>query len=316
MPSETDYVVGEMDLSQSSKLVFSVRPWKGRRLAHVRKFVSRPNYEGPTKAGLAMGSELLRAVIGALTRLNEEVPGVEERLFAELPKGRDTNIAVTVIPPDDLRALPSVDVREHVDSARYKGPTKKGVRCSWDKLPEFIGILELQAQRLKEANESWSLPFTKGSPKPARQPETVGTGHRQTSDSILHELLPKGLKDFPSEFLDAETTVKLQLPPEPVSAVILPGGTHAVQSAFGFRHDVRNATEGNFIIYAYLRGHREVEIPVGMIDIFRAVKGYENYVRGLQRALLHAYERKSGHRPMAEHKARDFFESRGLPWLD
>jgi len=33
-------------------------------------------------------------------------------------------------------------VREYVDSETYTGPTKKGVRFAWDKLTEFIGLLE------------------------------------------------------------------------------------------------------------------------------------------------------------------------------
>jgi len=49
---------------------------------------------------------------------------------------------------------------------------------------------------------------------------------------------------------------------------------------------------------------------------FRAVKGYENYVRDVRRALLKAYERKSGHRPMAEHQTKEAFKSYGLPWVE
>jgi hypothetical protein len=49
-----------------------------------------------------------------------------------------------------------------------------------------------------------------------------------------------------------------------------------------------------------------------MIEVFRAVKAYENYLRDLRHALLKAYERKSGHRPMAEHQTREVFKSYGL----
>jgi hypothetical protein len=50
-------------------LVFSVRPWKGRMLAHDRNFVSGEKYEGLTKSGLAMRGDVLMSVIDALTRL-------------------------------------------------------------------------------------------------------------------------------------------------------------------------------------------------------------------------------------------------------
>ena len=212
------------------------------------------------------------------SRLNAEVPGVEERQFAKVHKAGDTDIVVTVIPPDDLKALPSVDVREYVDAESYTGPTKKGVRFAWEKLPEFIGILQTQARQLGGTEKAQAILFPEARPGWVQQAEKAGTDKRPSRDSVLHELLPEGPKDFPGEFLGGKKeTVKLELPSEPISVVVLPGGGHAVQSDFGFRHDVRNPTEGNFLCYAYLRGHRTVSIPTEMIEIFRAVKAYETF---------------------------------------
>ena len=317
MDGETDNIIGTIQLTHSTSLVFSVRPWKGRMLAHVRKFVSSAKYEGPTKAGLAMGGDVLVSVIDALTRLKAEVPGAEEKQFAKVQKGGDTDIVITVIPPDDLKALPSVDVREYVDSESYTGPTKKGVRFPWDKLPEFIGLLQAQALHLGESEKAQPILFPEACPVWVEQAEKAGMDKRPGRDSVLHELLPQGPKDFPSEFLNGKKkTTKVELPTEPVSIVMLPGGRHTVQSDFGFRHDVRNPTEGNFLYYAHLRSRRTVSIPTEMIEVFRAVKAYENYLRDLRHALMQAYERKSGHRPMAEHQTREVFKSYGLPWVE
>lgn len=314
MPGEAYNVVGTIELTHSTSLVFSVQSWKGRMLAHVRKFVSGGRYEGPTRAGLAMGGDLLVAIIEALTRLKAEVPGTAEMQFARVHKGGDTDIIVTVVPPDDLKALPSVDVREYVDSPTYTGPTKKGVRFPWDKLPEFVGILEAQARKLGGSEKAESILFPETRAEWVTQAENAGTDKRPSHDSILRELLPDGPKEFPGEFLgNTKKTVKLELPSEPISVVVLPGGGNAVQSDFGFRYEVRNPTEGNFIYYAYLRGHRSVSIPTEMIEVFRAVKAYENYLRDLHHALLQAYERECGHRPMAEHQTRQAFNSYGLP---
>jgi len=57
-------------------------------------------------------------------------------------------------------------------------------------------------------------------------------------------------------------------------------------------------------------------MPTVMIEVFRAVKVYENYLRDLRHALLKAYERKSGHRPMAEHQTKEAFKFYGLPWVE
>lgn len=317
MDNEVDSIVGSMQLTRTTNLVFSVRPWKGRMLAHVRKFVSGEKYEGPTKAGIAMGGDVLMSVIDALTSLKADAPGAKERQFAKVHKAGDTDIIVTVIPPDDLKALPSVDVREYVDSETYTGPTKKGVRFAWDRLTEFIGLLEMQARRLGTSEKAQAVLFTDAHPGWVKDADKAGAERGHGGDSVLQELLPQGPKEFPSEFQEGvKKTENLELPAEPISVVVLPGGKHAVQSDLGFRHDVRNPTEGNFIYYAHLRGLRAVPVPTVMIELFRAVKAYENYVRDLRHALLKAYERKSGHRPMAEHQTKEAFKSYGLPWME
>jgi len=317
MHGEVDSVVGTIQLTPSTSLVFSVRPWKGRNFAHVRKFVSGAKYEGPTKAGLVMDGGVLVSVIEALIRLQSEAPGIEKKQFAKIHKGGETDILIAVIPPDDLSELPSVDVREYVDAENYSGPTKKGVRFGWDKLPEFIAILQTQARQLGTKEKAQPILFPDARPDWVEQAENAGVNSRSCWDSVVRELLPEGPKDFPGEFVEGDgKMMRLELPSEPVSVVLLPGGRYVVQSDFGFRHDVRNPTEGNFVCYACLRGHRMFSIPTKMIEIFRAVKAYENYLRELRHALLQAYERKNGHRPMAEHQTKEAFKSYGLPWLE
>ena len=91
---EENNVVGTIELTKTTSLVFSVRPWKGRMLAHVRKFVSGPKYTGPTKSGLAMAGDAVVSVIEALARLKSDVPGAQEKQFARIHKGGDIDIVV------------------------------------------------------------------------------------------------------------------------------------------------------------------------------------------------------------------------------
>jgi len=168
---EQDGIVGNISLSRTTTLRFSVRPWKGRMLAHVRKFVSGEKYDGPTKSGLVMSGDVLVSVIDALVQLKAESPGAKEKQFAKIHKAGNTEIVVTVIPPDDLKALPSVDVREYVDSERYTGPTKKGVRFTWDKLDDFIGLLKAQAQHLASGERAQPVLFDGARPNWVAQSE-------------------------------------------------------------------------------------------------------------------------------------------------
>jgi len=309
--------LGTVSLGPSAKLAFSLQNWKGRQLAHVRKFVSTAKYEGFTKSGLAMPGEVLVGVFEALVRLQAEVPGIQGQQYARVTKRGEVDIVISTVPPDDVKALPSVDVREFLDTPAYSGPTKKGIRFGWDKLPEVITLLQTLASRMGKEAKSEPVLFPEARPKWVKDAEEASQTKPSSRDAVLTALLPGGPKAFPADFLDDRKpkVTKLELPAEPIEVAQQSDGKYVVRSHFGFCHAVRNATEGNFILYANLRGQRTVPVPQEMIAIFRAVKAYENYLRELSHSLIQVYERKSGHRPMAEHQAKEIFRSFGLPWV-
>ena len=313
-----DSELGRIVLHPAANLVFTISHWKGRQYANIRKFISTAKYTGPTKAGLALGGQVLVEVIDALCQLQSAVTGVHGREFARISKRGEVDIVVSTVDPDDLQALPAVDVREHYDTPEYAGPTKKGIRFNWENLPEVIALMRIQAGRLgAEHNEQPRL-FPDAKPKWVEQTAADVAAAPPNRDAILADALPDGPKRFPADFLvgGQSATAAVQLPPEAIEVAQLRDGKWAVRSSLGFCHPVRNAAEGNFIYYAYLRGERSIRLPQEMIVIFRAVKKYENYLRELRGCLMQAYERKSGHRPMAEHHTKEVFRSLGLPWVE
>lgn len=318
--SSAENVVGTVELHASARLVFSVAPWQGRMLASIRKFVSTASYEGPTKSGLAMSGEVLVGVLEALDRLQAHIPGNREEQFARVPKSGEVDVVITLIPPDALNTLPAVDIREYIQRPGYTGPTKKGVRFGWAKLPEVIALMQTQAQRLgaHAKKEPTLFPNQPQWVEAAQCGGLLGAPAKPGArDAILAELAPGGPKPFPQAFFDSGSgkTRPIDLPAEPIEVAQLPDGSYVVRSHFGFCHPVRNPAEGHFLLYAHLRGQRRVELPEEMFAIFKAVKGYENYLRELRRSLVQAYERTSGYRPAAEHQAREVFRTHGLPWL-
>ncbi len=314
-----DAELGKVVLHPAASLVFSLSHWKGRFYASVRKFISTGKYTGPTKSGLALTGEVLLEVIEALSRLQWEIPGKHGQQFARISKRGEVDIVISTIEPDDLQSLPGVDIREHVNTPGYTGPTKKGIRFNWEKLPEVIALMRIQAGRLGADQNKQPRLFPDAKPRCVEQATTAAkaTATPSNRDGILADFLPEGPKQFPADFLDGTTSTAttVPLPPEAIEVAQLPDGKWAVRSSLGFCHVVRNATEGNFVYYAYLKGQRTVEVPTEMIVVFRSVKKYENYLRELRRSLMQAYERKSGHRPMAEHHTKEVFRNLGLPWL-
>ena len=114
-----------------------------------------------------------------------------------------------------------------------------------------------------------------------REALTGQTG--EVDDPVIASVLPNGPKAFPRDFLDGNigSAHAIELPEEQLTFRQLADGACVVESHFGFRLDVRNETEGMFIVHAHGRGARTLDLPEKMIRLFKAVKGYRGYLRDL-----------------------------------
>ena len=145
-----------------------------------------------------------------------------------------------------------------------------------------------------------------------REALTGQTG--EVDDPVIASVLPNGPKAFPKDFLDGDIgfTQTIELPEEQLTFRQQAGGACVVESHFGFRLDVRNETEGMFIVHAHGRGARTLGLPKKMIHLFKAVTGYRGYLRDLWQQLYRAYGRECGDRVAAYSHAKTAFETLGL----
>lgn len=135
----------------------------------------------------------------------------------------------------------------------------------------------------------------------------------EVDDPVIASVLPNGPRAFPKDFLDGDIgSHAIELPEEQLTFRQLADGTCMVESHFGFRLDVRNETEGMFIVHAHGRGARTLDMPEKMIHLFKAVTGYRSYLRDLWQDLYRAYGRECGDRAAAYSHARTAFETLGL----
>lgn len=129
-----DREIGFVELTATTRIIFAVGSWKGQSRGSIRKFIASDKYAGPTKSGMSLDGATLAGLLAALRALQSAVPTSDPNQFVSVGKTRDWEIRIAIIPPDEDTRLPSVDIREFVDTARYTGPTKAGVRFGWDKL--------------------------------------------------------------------------------------------------------------------------------------------------------------------------------------
>jgi hypothetical protein len=137
----------------------------------------------------------------------------------------------------------------------------------------------------------------------------------EVDDPVIVSVLPTGPKAFPRDFLDGDigSAHAIELPEEQLTFRQLADGARVVESHFGFRLNVRNETEGMFVVHAHGRGARSLDLPEKMIHLFKAVTGYRSYLRELWQDLYRAYGRECGDRAAAYSHAKTAFETLGLP---
>jgi hypothetical protein len=308
-----DRTIGEVALSKTVRFVFAVAIWQGQARGSIRKFVQTAKYTGPAKSGLFLKGELLAQLHGALKGLARTVPAGDGTLVATVGKNRGSEIRVTMVAPDGGAGLPSVDVREYVETASYTGPTPKGIRFPWDKLAPVVQLMEVLLKELgtETAGEVTLFPdvqpgWVEQTQKPAREAPT---------EAAIDEFSLGGLKCFPNDFVDACEATAVQLPDCALKVTHHLDGHHVVTTGEGFDHRVRNEVEGKFLVYAHQRGARTLAVPKTMFLVFKAVAAYEKYCRELRQDLVRKLERKSGNRHLAEYQAKQIFQTHGLPML-
>jgi hypothetical protein len=310
-----DTEIGFVELSPTTRITFSVGTWKGQLRGSIRKFIATEKYAGPTKSGLSLNGAILVQLLAALRSFLATVPLPDQNRHISVGKTQGWEIRIAIIPPDEKSNLPSVDIREFIEKPAYTGPTKAGVRFPWNKLKQFTQLVETLTQRLGAAVSSENTLF------PDIQPEWISDAKKSSIPSeqkpAPHGFDATSLKSFPEMFLsdDKLDIEEIELPTDQLKISQDRNGNYFVTDESTFRREVRNEVEGKFIIYAQLRGVTSLRLPKKMFEVFKAVASYEKYCRDLRNKFLRDLEKRSGNRTLAEHIARETFDTHGLPYV-
>ncbi|MFH1932585.1 MAG: hypothetical protein ABIN18_13485 [Pseudomonadota bacterium] len=311
----SDKTIGSVTLSASSKLVFDIGEWRGKSFAKVRKFITTQKYQGPTRSGISLNKIMLKKIISTLVPLEKTIPPQEENQFKTISKSDTEYIRIATLPDEESDNLPFVDIREYIDTPKYQGPTKRGMRFRWNLLPDVIICLREQDKVIIENEDKQPSLFGAGA---FECEEELQKEEDKSAEALSFELLGEDLKKFPEDFLNGsiDKGSRLELPEEPLQLEQDSAGTYTLKTVLGVFTKVRNPVEANFIIYAQLCGHKEITVPQEMIRIFKTVKSYENYVRNLRSKIVAKILRKSRQDSIANYEADKLLRELGMPKLD
>src|SRR2546426_1065520 len=120
-----DREIGFVELTATTRIIFSVGSWKGKSRGSIRQFIASDKYSGPTRSGLSLDGATVVQLLAALRALHSTVPTKDQNQHISVVKTRDWEISIAIIPADEDSALPSIDIREFVETPSYTGPTKK-----------------------------------------------------------------------------------------------------------------------------------------------------------------------------------------------
>ena len=180
-----DREIGFVELTSTTRIIFSVGSWKGQSRGSIRKFVATEKYAGPTKSGISLDGAMVVQLLAVLRALQSTVPTNDQNQHVSVGKTRDWEIRIAIVPPDKESQLPSVDIREFVATPHYNGPTKAGVRFPWDKLKQFTQLVEVLLQQLGVAASSEPTLF------PDMQPQYASEA-KETRGTTEHKPAPTG----------------------------------------------------------------------------------------------------------------------------
>jgi hypothetical protein len=133
---------------------------------------------------------------------------------------------------------------------------------------------------------------------------------------VIDDLFPHGLRRFPEDFLAPSilkgSFVEYELPPGKIEAKMTPLFSE-ITGEKTFKIQLKTAFETKFLLYAHKSGQTKVKMPAQEVEVSRAVKNYEIYLRELKTALYKAYYKRTLDQQLSTSLTMQAFETLKLP---
>jgi len=132
-------VIGTINLSQSSEIIFYVGKYKGTAFASIRKFIKSQKYTGPTKRGIMLNKRQLQIIYEILQRLQIDSETIQDQELIKIPLNDSRFIYVGI---NFFEGQYGLDIRQYLKTEKYAGPSKKGVRIPVEYFSDVVGYCQ------------------------------------------------------------------------------------------------------------------------------------------------------------------------------
>lgn len=156
-------LVADVELTDNTRMVGIVSPYRGEIWAQIRKYVESNAYTGLTQSGVALKKDAWEAFETIMKALPdgealEKETGLEKE-WGRVEKSRTSKVIIRTLKDQGTSPGLKVDIREWVEGGKYTGWTKKGVRFGAEHL---ILLRPLIAKVTETVGKTPALPKKEG----------------------------------------------------------------------------------------------------------------------------------------------------------
>jgi Transcriptional Coactivator p15 (PC4) len=138
MNSDGDFI-GEIQLSASESIIFSISRWKSEYGLNIRKHIDTYRYSGPTKQGIRIHKKGLYKILDCLTKTALERSKLDQPILGVIAKSADIDIVIQI---SSFSGMEKLDIRETINSKDQSYFTKKGLSIPVERVNDLKVILE------------------------------------------------------------------------------------------------------------------------------------------------------------------------------
>ena len=114
-------LIGEIDITDSTKVCFLISTYNDRRYGVVRKFITGGEYVGPTKHGLNAQRGVWQGILELIQLINHDSSNIDTINLGKIKINAGCFAMVSI---SYLRGNYYLQIQKYYESAKYTGPGK------------------------------------------------------------------------------------------------------------------------------------------------------------------------------------------------
>ena len=134
-----EQVVDTIEMTESVRIVFYYDYFQDKVWANIRKFIKSKKYTGPTRQGIKFDPAKLAEIKNAFQNANDKADKIQDEEFLRTPRSPNRDL---VVHASVYKGALGVDLRVWLNTEKYKGWTKDGIRFPINIVPRVLEALQ------------------------------------------------------------------------------------------------------------------------------------------------------------------------------